>query len=97
MAKQRTARHLMKESLRLRRAVAFDAYQQSLQITLIMLALPRPIVPMGNLSQQSRLAARWVQWMFAVTSRIRFRRLIQINSDLDGERMMNLDCNSTGV
>jgi hypothetical protein len=97
MAKQRTARHLMKESLRLRRAVAFDAYQQSLQITLIMLALPCPIVPMGNLSQQSRLAPRWVRWMFAVTSRIRFRRLTQINSDLDGERMMHLDCNSTGV
>lgn len=30
--------------------------------------------------------------MFAVTSRIRFRRLTQINSDLDGERMMHLDC-----
>jgi hypothetical protein len=49
------------------------------------------------LPKQSRLAARRVRWMLAVTSRIRFRRLTQINSDLDGERMMHLDCNSTGV
>ena len=35
--------------------------------------------------------------LFAVTSRMRLRRLTQINSGHVGERMMHLDCSSTGM